>query len=104
MEFPLGYREVSVPGPHPDRVVLTAALAKLPETHRRAVILHYLADLTTAEIAEQEGVTESTVRVWLHRGRVALAALLAETGTEHPHASGCRSCSDSRGGLVHGLG
>jgi RNA polymerase sigma-70 factor, ECF subfamily len=86
MEVARRDREGSVPGPDPDRVALTAALAKLPETHRRAVVLHYLADLTTADIAHQEGVAESTVRVWLHRGRVALAALLADTGTEHPHA------------------
>jgi len=49
-------------------------------------VLHYLGDLTTREIAEQEGVAESTVRVWLHRGRSALAWLLAERGTEDTHA------------------
>jgi RNA polymerase sigma-70 factor (ECF subfamily) len=86
LDFAVRYREVPVPGPDLDRVVLTAALAKLPENHRRAVVLHYLADLTTADIAQQEGVAESTVRIWLHHGRVALAALLVETGTEHPHA------------------
>jgi RNA polymerase sigma-70 factor (ECF subfamily) len=80
------YREESVPGPSTDRVALTTALARLPETHRRAVVLHYLAGLTTREIAEQEGVAESTVRVWLHRGRNALAHLLAERGTEDAHA------------------
>lgn len=50
------------------------------------MVLHYLGDLTTREIAEQENVAESTVRVWLHRGRAALAGLLAERGTEEAHA------------------
>jgi RNA polymerase sigma-70 factor (ECF subfamily) len=85
VDFVRRYREASVPGPDPGRVALTAALAKLPETQRRALVLHYLADLTTRDIAQQEGVAESTVRVWLHRGRTALAVLLAETGTEHRH-------------------
>jgi RNA polymerase sigma-70 factor, ECF subfamily len=78
-------REASIPGPDVDRLALVAALAKLPAAHRRAVVLHYLADLTTREIAHQEGVAEATVRVWLHRGRAALAGLLSETGSEHPH-------------------
>jgi RNA polymerase sigma-70 factor (ECF subfamily) len=86
MSFAQRHRELAVPGPGPDRVMLVAALARLPETQRRALALHYLADLTTAEIAQQEGATEGTVRVWLHRGRAALAALLTETGGEHPHA------------------
>jgi len=71
-------RPVHVDGPSPDRVVLTAALSLLPERHRRAVVLHHLADLTVAEIARQEGVAEGTVKSWLHRGRVALAQTLAD--------------------------
>jgi RNA polymerase sigma-70 factor, ECF subfamily len=80
------YREESVPGPNADRVALTTALAQLPQAQRRAVVLYYLAGLVTREIAEHEGVAESTVRVWLHRGRNALANLLAERGTEDAHA------------------
>lgn len=72
-------REEHVPGPGPDRVALTTALAQLPATQRRAVVLHYLADLPVGRIAEQEGVPEGTVKSWLHRGRAALAAQLAGT-------------------------
>jgi RNA polymerase sigma-70 factor (ECF subfamily) len=68
--------EAHVPEPSPDRVLLVAALARLPENQRRALVLHYLADLTTGDIARHEDVAESTVRVWLHRGRKALAVLL----------------------------
>ena len=60
-----------VPGPGPERVALTTALARLPEKQRRALVLYYLA--------------ESTVRVWLHRGRAALATLLADNGLEPRH-------------------
>jgi RNA polymerase sigma-70 factor (ECF subfamily) len=62
--------------PSPDRVALAAALATLPTQQRRAVICHYIADMPIAEIAEQEGVPIGTVKSWLHRGRIALAAQL----------------------------
>lgn len=64
-------------GPDPDRVALVAALATLPPAQRRAVVLHYLADLPVAEIADREGVATGTVKSWLHRARAALAAELA---------------------------
>jgi RNA polymerase sigma-70 factor (ECF subfamily) len=66
--------EQHVAGPSPDRVALVAALATLPATQRRAMVLHYLSDVPVAEIAEREGVAEGTVKSWLHRGRTALAA------------------------------
>jgi RNA polymerase sigma-70 factor (ECF subfamily) len=71
-----------VVGPSPDRVTAIAAIALLPETQRRAVVLHYLADLSVAEIAEQEGVAVGTVKSWLHRGRAALAARIGADGKE----------------------
>lgn len=66
------------PGPNPDRVALTAALAQLPPRQRRAVVLHYLADMSVLEVARQEGVPEGTVKSWLHRARAALAAELSD--------------------------
>lgn len=77
--FALRQREELVPGPDPERVALVAALARLPEAQRRAVILHYLADLSIVDIAEQEGVAVGTVKSWLFRGRAALAAQLVHT-------------------------
>ncbi len=68
--------EEHVAGPTPERVALMAALATLPPTQRRAVVLHYLADLSIAEIAEREGVAAGTVKSWLHRARGALATQL----------------------------
>ncbi|SBT51731.1 SigE family RNA polymerase sigma factor [Micromonospora narathiwatensis] len=78
-------REEHVPGPGPDRVALTVALAQLPTSLRRAVVLHYLADLSVTQIAQQEGVPEGTVKSWLHRGRTALAAQLATTNEVNDH-------------------
>jgi RNA polymerase sigma-70 factor (ECF subfamily) len=71
-------REEYVEAPTPDRVDLGQALRALPPAQRRAVVLHYLADLPISDIARQEGVPEGTVKSWLHRGRVVLAAQLAE--------------------------
>ncbi len=71
-------RPEHVPGPEPDRVALLRALATLPAAHRQAIVLHHLAHLRTAEIADQLGVPEGTVRSWLSRGRAALATYFSE--------------------------
>lgn len=71
-----------VAGPEPDRVALVAALATLPRQQRRAVVLHYLADLPVSEIAEREGVAAGTVKSWLHRARTALAGQLGQPDPE----------------------
>lgn len=76
------HRVEDVPAPGEDRVALAGALATLPDRHRRVVVLHYLADQSVRDIADQVGVPEGTVKVWLHRGRAALAARLAENGDE----------------------
>src|SRR5262245_536512 len=65
--------------PSEDAVVLTAALRGLPVAHRQALALHYLLDLSVAEIAAEAGVAVNTVKSWLSRGRAGLAAALAET-------------------------
>jgi RNA polymerase sigma-70 factor, ECF subfamily len=80
-------REQHVSAPAPDHVALIAGLAKLPADQREAVILHYLADLSVAEIARQRDVAEGTVKSWLHRGRIALAAAMTEQeGDSRAHA------------------
>jgi RNA polymerase sigma-70 factor (ECF subfamily) len=79
MAFARRQREEHIPPPDADHVTLVAALAMLPGTQRRAVVLHYLGDLTVAQIATQEGVAEGTVKSWLHRARTSLAAHLDDT-------------------------
>ncbi len=85
LAFARTQREEHMPGPGPDRIVLAGALAKLPANHRRVVVLHHLADVPVAEIARTEHVAEGTVRVWLHRGRAALATELADLRKDHRH-------------------
>jgi len=80
-------REEHVPEVSPDRVALATALATLPATQRRAVVLHYLAGMQITEIAAQEGVAEGTVKSWLHRARAALATRLTEE-SEHSEEVG----------------
>jgi RNA polymerase sigma-70 factor, ECF subfamily len=79
------HREPLTDGPNPDRVALARAMATLPERQRRALVLFHVADLSVSEIAVQEGVAEGTVKAWLHRGRAALATLLADARTEDRH-------------------
>lgn len=78
LRYARGQRETHVEGPGPDRVAACAALAKLPDAQRRALVLYYLADMSVAEVAAHEGVPEGTIKSWLHRGRTTLAGLLRE--------------------------
>lgn len=68
----------SVPAvePPPDET-LWSALRSLPTRQAQAVALHYLDDLSTADIAQVLDIAPNTVKVHLHRGRAALAAALA---------------------------
>ena len=72
------HREAHAPEPSSDRVVLVKAIATLPPTQRRAIVLHYLGDLSVNDIARQEEVSENTVKSWLRRGRTAFAALVSD--------------------------
>jgi RNA polymerase sigma-70 factor (ECF subfamily) len=69
-----------VPGLNADHVALVAALRRLPERHRRVIVLHHIADVPVAEIAEDLGVPKGTVVSWLHRGRAQLAVHLSDPG------------------------
>jgi RNA polymerase sigma-70 factor (ECF subfamily) len=75
-------RPQSVAGPGPERVALALALAKLPANQRRAVVLHYLAGLPVAEIADLCRAREGAVRTWLYRARLALARDLTDEVTD----------------------
>jgi RNA polymerase sigma-70 factor (ECF subfamily) len=62
-----------------------AALAALPEDARAVVVLRDLEGLSTREVAELLGVTETVVKVRLHRAHARLRAMV--TGTT-AHAGG----------------
>jgi RNA polymerase sigma-70 factor, ECF subfamily len=66
---------------HTDRYAdpdLLAALARLPEGQRAAVILFYYADLPVGEIARRLGSNGIAVRANLSRGRRRLRVLLGD--------------------------
>lgn len=59
-----------------DRLDVDAALARLPEEFRVAVVLRDLCDLDYAEIADVLSIPPGTVRSRIARGRAQLARLL----------------------------
>lgn len=67
--------------PSSDHVALVAALRRLPEGQRRALVLHHLCDLPVQAVAAELGVPEGTVKARLSRGRAALLALLGDEPT-----------------------
>jgi RNA polymerase sigma-70 factor, ECF subfamily len=72
--------------PTETHVALVAALRKLPENQRRALVLHHIADLPLQEVAREVGAPEGTVKARLSRGRAALAALLSDDPRPDPGA------------------
>ena len=72
--------------PSEDTVLLVRALRQLPPNQRRVIALHYLCDMSVADIAAETGAPVGSVKVWLARGRAALAAHLGDTLTEATNA------------------
>lgn len=68
----------AAPAPSADQVAVIAALRRLPETQRRALVLHHLCDLSVQAVADETGVAVGTVKARLSRGRAALAELLSD--------------------------
>jgi len=57
---------------------LARALVALPPSQREIVVLHYLLDLSVADVAARVGVVEGTVKTQLHRARAALRGAVLE--------------------------
>jgi RNA polymerase sigma-70 factor (ECF subfamily) len=60
----------------PTDVDLAAAVAALPDGQRRAITLHYLADLSVDQVADAMSIAPGTVKSQLHDARRALRAAL----------------------------
>ncbi len=77
--------QAQVPGPQaaievgPEHVAMVTALEQVDPDQRHIVVLHYLADLGTADIAAELGIPQGTVKSRLSRARTRLAELLDET-------------------------
>lgn len=63
-----------------ERIDLHAALARLPESQRLALVLVDMEDLSVAEAADLLGVPAGTVKSRCSRGRAALAQMLLPGG------------------------
>ncbi len=69
--------------PTEDRVAVIAALRTLPDAVREAVTLHYIGDLSVAQIAHETNTPTGTVKARLFRGRAQLAQALQHKETTH---------------------
>jgi RNA polymerase sigma-70 factor (ECF subfamily) len=69
-------RPTHVPEVDASRVALIAALRRIPEAQRIAIVLHHIAGLSVEEIATEVNAPAGTVKARLSRGRAALALLL----------------------------
>ena len=58
--------------------VLNAALAKITDDQRAAIVLYDVEGYDYAEIADMTGVSVGTVKSRIHRGRLALRGLLID--------------------------
>ncbi len=81
-----------------DHLELQAALARLPEEFRVAVVLRDVADLDYADIASTLDVPIGTVRSRIARGRALLARYLESAGAEGELAGNQTDPSDRRNG------
>jgi RNA polymerase sigma-70 factor (ECF subfamily) len=62
-----------------DRILLSEAMAKLPDGYREAVILYDIEGLGHQEIAEIKGRSEGTSKSQLHKGRAMLRTLINQS-------------------------
>ena len=58
------------------RDLIRSKIETLPESYRIVLMLRDIEEMTTAEVAEYLGITESNVKVRLHRARSALKKIL----------------------------
>jgi RNA polymerase sigma-70 factor (ECF subfamily) len=67
------------PAPGVETPLIVAALQRLPEEQRRAIVLHHLCDLPVEQVATETGAPPGTVKARLSRGRAALRLILLQT-------------------------
>ena len=66
------------------RTALSVALRSLPKRQRQVIVLHFLSDLSEAEVAAVLGISPNTVKTHVHRG---IAALRRRLGSDFPEDS-----------------
>ncbi|MEU6263379.1 SigE family RNA polymerase sigma factor [Saccharopolyspora shandongensis] len=68
-------------------LALSAILRQLPPRQRLVMALHYVCDLSVAQIAEEAGMSTGTVKTHLARGRAAVAARMGDTLRAEDHGA-----------------
>lgn len=73
-----GVLEVPAQGePSDDDLAVRAAVGRLPQRMRAAVVLHHMAGLSVAQTAEAMGVSDNTIKTLLRLGLARLREVLA---------------------------
>lgn len=67
---------VQIPG---EQAGVIDALQRIPDSERRAIVLHHVCGLSVDETAAELAAPVGTVKSWLARGRARLAAELEDT-------------------------
>lgn len=70
------------------RVDATHALAGLPPQVRACVVLHYYGDLSVAQVANELGLADGSVKRYLSDGRAILAVSLADDASDAETSGG----------------
>ena len=70
----------NIPVPEVEDYQLADTLKRLDEGLRLPIVLHYMENLSVAEIAQTMRLPQGTIRNRLHRGREKLAKLYHEEG------------------------
>lgn len=71
--------------PSIDSPALVAALRRIPEVQRVAIVLHHLCDLSVEQVARETATPVGTVKARLARGRAALAPFVSDTEISEAH-------------------
>jgi RNA polymerase sigma-70 factor (ECF subfamily) len=81
------------PEPSPAYRAVRASFEALPEPYGRALALHYLEGLSTAEVARALGLSLNNAKVRLFRARNALRRELRARGVDGPRRRGAEAAS-----------
>ncbi|MGA2529446.1 MAG: sigma-70 family RNA polymerase sigma factor [Acidimicrobiales bacterium] len=81
--------DLNSPAPGVEHLDVMNALQSLPMKQRQALVLVAIADMTTAQAAQEMGANEGTVRVWLSRARETMERRL-DLGAVPTSGSGAR--------------
>jgi RNA polymerase sigma-70 factor (ECF subfamily) len=91
-EQPLGDQERDAECPPEEHLELVAALRLLSPDQRRAVVMHDALGFSVAEVANELGVPEGTVKSWLSRARSRLSQELERSSSgSGEHKGGSRA-------------